>query len=272
MKTKSTIVKTMHPVRMSLLMFLLAGGAFCASAESEAIKKAYDVSANGSLSVENVNGKITVTTWDGNAVKMAAVKSANSQEGLDGIKVIVKSTVNSLEITTTLPRKKGWFGRGKNYGAKVDYVLQVPSTIRIRKAASVNGNVTIAGVQGGVRASTVNGGISSSGLNGSVELSTVNGLVKCETFTSSPKYSIEISTVNGGVELALPATINARLKVNTVNGSIKSELAFSDTKVSRRREVRATIGKGGVAVGLSTVNGGIRIRKINGLGARAGRS
>lgn len=240
---------------------VLTTGVFHASAKSETITKSYDLPPSGSVSVENVNGKITVTAWDGDGVRMEAVKSANSQEGLEGIKINVKSTDSRLEITTTLPKTRGWFGRKKNYGAKVDYVLRVPSAIKVRKAGSVNGSVDINGVQGGVSASTVNGQITSIGVNGSIDLSTVNGSVTCQTSTSSAGDSIEISTVNGGVVLGLAKTVNADLKASTVNGSIKSELALSEADVSGHRKLRGVIGDGGLPIKLSTVNGSIRIQK-----------
>jgi DUF4097 and DUF4098 domain-containing protein YvlB len=93
------------------------------------------------------------------------------------------------------------------------------------------------------------------------EAESVNGSVKCGTSTSSAKESIKISTVNGSVELKLPASTNADLKAGAVNGSIKSELAFSETNVSGSRKVRATIGEGGLPVDLCTGNGSMQIRK-----------
>lgn len=254
-------MKLSHIFRASLSSVLLAGGVIHAFAESETITKLYDVSPTGSVSVENVNGKITVTAWDGDGVSMEAVKSANSREGLDGIKINVKSSDSRLEIITRLPKTRGWFGRTKTYGAKVDYLLRVPPSIKIRRAASVNGSVSIDGVQGGVWASTVNGRIVSSGVNGTIELSTVNGSVTCETSTQSASDSIDISTVNGGVVLGLLKSVDADLKATTVNGSIKSEFALSKTEMSGHRKLRGVIGDGGLPVAVTTVNGSIRLRK-----------
>lgn len=240
---------------------MLAVGMSPASADTESVTKKYELSPDASVSIQNVNGNITVVAWDGKDVKLEAEKSANSQEGLDGIRIVEKSTPKGLEISTELPKKRGWFGGTKNYKAKVTYVLHVPPSIHLRKVESVNGSVSITGVQGGVNATTVNGTITSKQSNGSIELNTVNGSVRCEAFTSSEEDSIEISTVNGSVELKLLATINGDLKVNTVNGSIKSDLPFSQTDVSGRRKLRAQLGSGGVTIDLETINGSVRLKK-----------
>lgn len=254
-------MKVTLPIQTLTVAGLLFAGVAGALAETESVEKNFAISAKGAVTIKNVNGKLTVATWDGDGVKMEAEKSASSQEGLDGIKINTKSTADSLEITTELPKKRGWFGRTKNYKAKVNYVLHVPSSVHLKKVESVNGSVSISGVKGGVNASTVNGSLTSRGLDGSIDLETVNGSVKCETYTSKSGESIEISTVNGSVELKLPKGINGNLNVKTVNGSIKSDLPFSRTDVSGRRKLRAQLGEGGVSIDLETVNGSVRLRK-----------
>jgi len=64
-ESKSTIMKRENTIRTGLSMLFLAGGVFCASAESETIRATHDLSRTGTVSVEKVNGKMTVTTWDG---------------------------------------------------------------------------------------------------------------------------------------------------------------------------------------------------------------
>ena len=72
---------------------------------------------------------------------------------------------------------------------------------------------------------------------------------------------IELKTVNGGIDLALPADASAEVRAQTVNGDIETDFPITlHGRVSKRR-LSGTIGGGGRQLALETVNGGIEIRK-----------
>ncbi|MBA3633604.1 MAG: hypothetical protein H0W58_12495, partial [Acidobacteria bacterium] len=50
--------------------------------ETERFEQTYPLNANGRVSVSNVNGSITIETWDNPQVKLEAVKIADSKERL----------------------------------------------------------------------------------------------------------------------------------------------------------------------------------------------
>ena len=74
------------------------------------------------MSVENVNGSIEITGWDQDTVDVSGVKYAGTQELLDGIKIDVVQTGDSIHVRTVRPSE-----RHGNMGAK--YVVKVPRKI-----------------------------------------------------------------------------------------------------------------------------------------------
>jgi len=61
--------------------------------------------------------------------------------------------------------------------------------------------------------------------------------------------------------MTLPDGLNAEVKAATVNGDIETDFPMSvQGRISKRR-LEGTIGSGGRLLELSTVNGGIELRK-----------
>jgi DUF4097 and DUF4098 domain-containing protein YvlB len=134
--------------------------------------------------------------------------------------------------------------------------------VRLEDISNVNGSIELEGVRGQVKASTVNGPLRANGLASSAELSSVNGAVKAAFVSLAQVRSVSASTVNGTVELDLPAGANADLSASTVNGSISGDVSVKKNWPIGA-EVKTRLGEGGTRINLSTVNGGVRIHLGN---------
>jgi DUF4097 and DUF4098 domain-containing protein YvlB len=75
------------------------------------------------------------------------------------------------------------------------------------------------------------------------------------------KDETEFTTVNGSVNVTLPASLGAEVEASTVNGSIDSDFPLLVHGKISPRKITGTIGSGGRELKLTTVNGSIRIRK-----------
>ena len=230
-----------------------------APAATGQVSESYPLSPDGRVRIENVNGRIEIRAWNGAGVKLEAIKKGRTQEIVDGIKIQTESTPDELAIRTELARvKRGWFRRTTTEG-QVSYTLHVPAGARIEKAASVNGDIVIQGIQGEVRASTVNGSIRGRNLAGTTDVNTVNGGINLDQLALSADDHLKARTVNGSIEVRLPADTSGSLSASTLNGSIRSDLTLSKVTRQKRNKLEALIGEGGSEILLSTVNGAIRI-------------
>jgi len=141
----------------------------------------------------------------------------------------------------------------------VSYEIHVPRKTNLDLSAT-NGGISIDNVDGRLEFETTNGGITLSGVSGNVRGSTSNGGVDVQL--TGDRWSgegLDVTTTNGGVELAIPTNYNARLETGTTNGGM--DIGFPVTVQGRlNRRLTTQLGNGGPTVRVMTTNGGVVLR------------
>jgi hypothetical protein len=226
--------------------------------QSEQFHQTYSLSANGRVSLDNVNGDVHITGWNRNEVKVDAVKTVWAGTPLNDVRIEVDSRPDSIHIEAKTPHH--WM---RNAHWRVDYTIMVPKDASIDKVSMVNGGVDIENISGEVAASSVNGRIEARDLSGGIDLSAVNGAI--DTAFSSPDVSqpVSLKTVNGSVSLSLPSDANANLSARTLNGHISCDFPIKIKAAGFiGHSLSAAIGSGGgPEIQLNTVNGSISIHR-----------
>jgi DUF4097 and DUF4098 domain-containing protein YvlB len=234
--------------------------------ETERFEQTYPLNANGKVAVSNVNGSITIDTWDRSEVKLEAVKTADSKDRLSEVEIKIDARQDAITIETDYDSWKRDSNRGwRNYGKlNVDYRLTVPRNAVLNQIETVNGSVTITNSNNLTKASTVNGQVNASNLRGTASLSTVNGTVEANFDQLQAGSRISLNTVNGQVNLTIPSDANATVKADTVNGSINNDFGLPVRKGQYvGRDLYGRIGSGDVQIKLNSVNGGLNIKRKN---------
>jgi len=232
--------------------------------ETERFEQTYPLNSNGRVSVSNVNGSITIDTWDRNEVKLEAVKIADSKDRLSEVEIKIDARKEYLSVETDYNNWKrdgnrGWRNNGR---LTVDYRLTVPRNAILDEIETVNGSVNISNSNNLTKASTVNGQVSAVNLRGAAELSAVNGTVEANFDQLQSSSKIELNTVNGTVNLMIPSDANATVKADTVNGKIENDFGLPVRKGQYvGRDLYGRIGSGEVQIRLNSVNGGLNIRR-----------
>jgi DUF4097 and DUF4098 domain-containing protein YvlB len=144
----------------------------------------------------------------------------------------------------------------KNNDVSVEFVVKVPGGVRLA-ARTVNGAIDASGLTADADAETVNGSVKVE-TSGVARVQTVNGSVQASMGRADWSSDLEIKTVNGSIRVTLPRAASITVDAETVNGSIVSDFSISGGTVTRRR-LKGTIGGGGRAMSLETVNGSIHI-------------
>jgi DUF4097 and DUF4098 domain-containing protein YvlB len=233
----------------------------------EKFEQSYPFTANGRVSISNVNGPITVEAWDRNEIRLEATKIADSQETMALMEIVVDARSNSFSVKTNY---KHWNydsnGGQRRRKAEVQYRLQVPKGAVLDEVESVNGAVNVSNFVNIIKVSAVNGTVYGNNLRGRIQLSTVNGVVKTDFDRIEAGTSIALETVNGRVHLELPSDVNATVKADTLNGPLTNEFGLPVKKGKYvGRNLHGRIGSGDVQVNLSAVNGSLSIlRKKDG--------
>ena len=250
----------MHHFRKPSLIWTISLGALmaltaAASAEVTAeFHRTFTLPANGRVSLENLNGNVTITGWDRNEVQIDAVKKANSQQKLDEAKIEVEASNDAVHIRTKYPE-----GHTNNNPATVTYEVHVPRNARLDGIDLVNGSLTVSQFGGNLKANLVNGSSNIHDLAGRTDLSSVNGSVNAFYRSLNNVTEIRLKSVNGAVKLGLPASPNADVSVSTVNGGITTEFPLQVQGKFMGRHIDGRLGNGGTKIEISNVNGAIHI-------------
>lgn len=230
---------------------------------TETVRESFPLGPGGVFSLENINGAVAIEAWEGHEVVVEAEKRSDSQVCLDALRLEFETGPTRVFVKAHYPdsRCRHEDPRGQGRGqTQVEFKIRVPRYVQVDKVKLVNGQLTVEGVEGGVVGASVNGRVVARGVSGSVALSTVNGTVEAELGYLAGDDRVELRSVNGTVQLTLPAGAGARVKANTTNGSIRNDAGLT---VTRGRYVGSTmegqLGSGSAEVMLRTVNGAITL-------------
>jgi DUF4097 and DUF4098 domain-containing protein YvlB len=229
---------------------------------TEEFHQTYPLTAGGRIDLANINGSVHITAWDQNQVKVDAVKRASSEEFLKDAEIRVDARADSISIETHYLRQDEGCHDDHHNPASVEYTLMVPRNARLDEIKLINGSLEVAGVAGEVRASCINGKLRARGLGGLAKLSTINGHLDANF--DQLRTPIELSSVNGSLDLTLPSDAKASIEATTVHGGIDNDFGLH-TNNHRwvGHDLRGELGGGGVEIRLNNVNGRIDVRHAN---------
>ncbi|NMP15223.1 MULTISPECIES: DUF4097 family beta strand repeat-containing protein [unclassified Thalassotalea] len=251
-------MKTINKIILPTLL-LASFGSIAAANETK--EQRFDLTGKGQLLLENVNGDVEITSWSEKAVLVTANITADDQDDLDNVKVIMKQNGNRIIVETEYQESDGGWGRNSNSGS-VDYSVKVPENIDLREIDLVNGSLLVENVAGELNVDIVNGSVEATGMAADVEVDSVNGGVELTFADDAKNVDIEVETVNGGIRLYLPENFGANVDASTGNGSIKTDFGIKSVKGEYwGTDLEGKIGDGSSDIELESVNGSIRLLK-----------
>ena len=151
-------------------------------------------------------------------------------------------------------------GYQRRHEVNVEFRIRVPRGVRVAMH-TVNGEVRVDDVDSEVDAETVNGGVFVRTSSGPVNARTVNGSVRATMGRFELDTDLQFSSINGTVVAEFAEDINADVELSTTNGRFLTDFPVTISGRIDPRRLRATLGKGGPRVRLTTVNGNVELRK-----------
>ncbi len=235
-------------VALSLLCLSSSGYAF-----TQVFEQSYPLPSGGRFALVNVNGSVQVDGWERDEVEVRAVKTTEGDDGdLDSVRIEVESARDGVAVRTRYPQ-------GEGVPVFVDYQIRVPYRVLLSDIATVNGSVSIRGVQGTGELHSVNGNVEVMDSAGRFSAHTTNGNVHLELSRLEDGAPMVLETINGSVLLGLPPDAHGDVRARSMNGELNSDLPRIVRGSYEGRGFHGTLGSGGGAITLRTVNGGIRI-------------
>ena len=218
----------------------------------------YPLEAAGIVTVDNIQGDISVEAWDRAEAEVVVIKdSLGGTAAGGGVRINVESDGKRLELRTLYPPQS-------EDPVRVSYRLRVPRQVRLERLRTVVGNIRVRDVEGWVDARTLNGSIEEVNVTGGVTARTLNGNIAVSMRRLPEKSApILMEAVNGHLFLGLPAEASAALALTTVAGRIDSVVPLKVSDTPGETAWRATVGQGGTQVRLRTVRGDIQVVQSN---------
>jgi hypothetical protein len=221
------------------------------------------------IEIKGVNGNVEATPASGGEVEVVAVKRGRRSNPED-VRIEVVRHGDGVTICAVYPTPEGrqpnTCSAGpndrstvQNNDVTVNFTVRVPAGVRFA-GKTVNGRVEAEGLSADVEARTVNGGVNVS-TTGLARATTVNGSIRVVMGYAVWPDELEFKTVNGGIDLSVPASLSAEVQAKTVNGEISTDFPITVTGTFSRRRLSGTVGSGGRDLRLETVNGSIQLRR-----------
>lgn len=256
--------------------FLAAGGllaatalAGCSAATAETREQTTETIAltdASDLTVTNLNGAVTVTTWDENAVELTVLKrSLFGRDQFD--RVVVESAVTD----GTLAVDVAYTADSAPPRVAVDLDVRVPESLVVSQVGTTNGTVDVTGTTGDGSFSSQNGTVTVTDVDGFVTLTSNNGTVESTGCTGidgartangtvdiellALRQDVDVSAANGSIEVAVPPALDADVELSAANGTVDVEgVELTDVDRTTRR-LTGRLGEGGYRLRLSVANG-----------------
>ena len=270
--------------KLLVMTTLAALASFPLRAQEKVTVPFRDPSMPRHLVVDAMLGAIEVTGYNGQEVTVESTVSPNGPfRGPRGKQTPVPPGMRriggnnaGLDVTeenNTVRISTGWFA------SRSDIKVQVPTQTSVRVKTMTGQQVRIENVNGEIEVENMNGEVNVLNVSGSVVAHSANGKITVSLNNATIDKPMSFSTMNGDIDVTLPAATKANLVMKTENGDIFTDfdVQIDSTvrapkvvskggknvpfRVRSDRATRATINGGGPEIQFTTFNGDILIHK-----------
>jgi hypothetical protein len=221
---------------------------------------------NGGITVRGENRQDVLVTSRGGADDQRRGRQPDPPPGLtrltQGAGLTITEENNQVTVSGTINRQG-------------DVEIRVPTRTNLKLSGLNGSDMIVENVDGEIEATHMNAGIRLTNVAGAVVANSHNGDVLATLTRITGDRAMAFTSFNGNVDVTLPATAKANLKMRSDNGDIYTDFdvqigpAAPQTTVRRdgrtRIEVNSsiygTINGGGPEFELRTFNGNIYVRK-----------
>ena len=236
--------------------------------------------------VDNINGPITVTGYNGSEVQLVAVKTLRARseaklaEAKEKIRLEITEHGNSIELYVDGPfrRRDGernyqgsdYYG----YEAHFEFTLKVPFQTDLKLKTINDGDIEVANVAGDFDIDNINGSVEMLEVGGGGRAYALNGELTVR-FKQNPERDSYFGSLNGEVKVEFPKNLAANVRLKTFNGEVYTDFPVSSLPVRAPVQEKSAgkfvyrsdrafgvrIGQGGPELEFDAFNGDIHIIK-----------
>jgi DUF4097 and DUF4098 domain-containing protein YvlB len=205
----------------------------------------------GTFEVKNLNGDINVEGWDEAQAEVKVIKRGGTPEERENTDIKVEHNGNQLGLRTN------------GSAGQVTYEIKLPHRLQHVTLSTLNGNVKIEGVHGGLEVTAQNGNLKLEDVGGAITAKTLHGNMKVVLSADGHDAEQSFSALNGNIGVELKDDINADVKLESATGSIDVDdsLGLSVVKQLVGQRAAGQLGTGGPPLVIKTLSGNIKLKK-----------
>ena len=266
------------------ILFLCVGGLFAQDSPEKATVPLRDPSRPARIRVHLMSGGITVKGADIKDVLVEAHsrgdregrrgrRSSDRADGMQRLELPGNAGLDVTEEDNVVTIKTSSMNR------PADVVVTVPRRSSLALKAMNDGDIYVENVDGEIDANNLNGKVTLRNVGGSVLAHSLNGAVSATLDRIDAGKPMSFSTMNGDIDVTLPESLKANVRMKTDNGEIYSDFevklvagaSIDGDKSGRQPDgsyhlrfdhaLRGTINGGGPEFQFTSFNGQIYIRK-----------
>jgi len=238
-----------------------------------------DTSRPGLLEVELLDGSITVK----GANRRDVLFVANSQGARDALRRRQQAEPPpgmrrlTQPVGLAIEERDNKMSVESSFNRRVDLEIEVPMKTNLKLSVVNGGGITVSDVEGELEIDNVNGPITLSNVSGSVVAHAVNGRVTATLARATPNAPMAFTSLNGDVDVTLPPTIKANVRLRSDQGDVFTDFDVQVTNSSEARQrverngrtfridinraIYGTVNGGGADLEMRTFNGNVYVRK-----------
>lgn len=267
-------------------------------------ERRFTIEGQPTVDLDTFDGAIEVHAWEKSEVLVRVESRASSRPLLESIEIEMDQEGGAIQVRASVPQSEGWqLHTGIARSAKLVASVPVDSHVRLRSgdgsvrvervrgridARTDDGRIVMREVAGEIVAYSGDGSVQMEDMDGQCTVSTrdgsvlVTGRLRGALKATSGDGSVtikaadgsevsedwQIETSDGGIVLALPDVIDARLDARTSDGRIAVN-GFPGAGVEREgagRSLQIVLGAGTRQVRLRTGDGSITLKRAYALG------
>ncbi|WP_080056782.1 DUF4097 family beta strand repeat-containing protein [Spirosoma aerolatum] len=257
---------------MKTLLVLSASLLLCLSnAQAQEYKTKLTNAKDRKVTLEIDAGDIKIEGYNGDEVVIQANSGYEAPpERAKGLKPLYYTAVDNTGLGLAVTPESGGLKIEKATRKSIKYTIKLPRKVGIlyQQTNWQKADVTISNMDGDLEIKTNNGSMDLKNVTGPVVANTTNGEINIVFANIDQEKPTAISTINGEIDITLPASTKANMKLQTIHGEMYTDfdLGIKNAKdglarVGGSHSINGTTNGGGVDIQLKTINSNIYIRK-----------
>ncbi|WP_020531455.1 DUF4097 family beta strand repeat-containing protein [Flexithrix dorotheae] len=227
-------------------------------------------SSNSKISIALNNSEVIIEGHEGNDVIIIAKGFKAPPKRAEGLKPLYNTNVDNTGIGLALIIEGDEMKIEKASREDIDYTFKIPSNVRlvVNETQWQGDGIEVHKMAGEVEVNAKNSDIVFKDVTGPIVANTTNGDIEIVYLSLNQEKPNSIKSVNGFVDVTLPASSKAEVKMRSMNGEIYSnfELTYPEDKkgiphVGGNNTIEGKLNGGGIMLSINSINDDIYLRK-----------